>query len=213
MAGARSGRVSAMVTLCALACVAGLRWPLPLRAAPESWMFPLRVHLASADDSLAAERWLAAQVSETNRLYAPLGVSFVVNERVALDDAYVRIETPDEALGLTWLLDPAQIDVFVVESLAALDTSTGTALGICRPPPESPLVAVVVGADDPVLAHELGHYFGREHTNAAGNLMGTYTASGPYRLDAAQGAQIVEHARWFARVGEPEALTAPPPAR
>jgi hypothetical protein len=198
------------IATAAMASASGLARPPRLLAAPSGWVFPLRVHAVAPDLNRGAAPWLDAQVASANRYFAAFDVQFVVHERVPLEASHAVIETTRELASLDPLVDRAQIDVFVVASLV-VDRPDGGIIGICpgRAGHGGRFVAVAVEEDPSVLAHELGHYFGLDHSTTRGNLMFAYVTSPPYVLDATQGTVITQLATQFERDQRPAPMAPP----
>lgn len=195
----------AVVAIAGVACVAR---PEIVRATPNAWSFPLRVHSLGGDAKRSSS--LDTQIAIANAQFAPFDVQFVVHEHVALDPARRSIDTEAELARLHELVDPRQIDVFVVRSLVLAHEHEGL-VGLCPGAPghRGSFVVIAEDEDPSVLAHELGHYFGLTHSTTHGNLMFAYTSDPPYALDAAQGRTITQLATEFEIADRPAPLATP----
>lgn len=173
------------------------------RAEPRAVVFPLRVHRWDGVD-VRQDTWLASQVARANARFARFGVQFEVHERVAIDPSHLVIETRRELEEMEPLIDRRQIDVFLVRHVVR---EYPDIIGICVPARGGGhYVALEIGEQDQVLAHELGHYFGLVHTEVRGNLMYRRAGSDQQMFDAAQGTAIETHARLFRDRHAPEPL-------
>jgi hypothetical protein len=123
----------------------------------------------------------AVQVMRDLYAQAPLGIRFLNWQRISLADAedYVDIEDHDEAEDLTddWNGPDGGIDVFFVRTIGDADGWSHTP-GSCDKDEKGEMTGTVVSLDDSkrytgiVLGHEVGHYLGLQHADAATKMMG-----------------------------------------
>ncbi len=133
--------------------------------------------------------FLEASVARTSAIYAPVGMRFVLGKIDYLPPGKLLnlwSRWARHALARAIELDPTRgaIDVFVVRTLANVD-GRGTLPGVHWHTYSVPggRYYVILGARDvgkETLAHELGHYFGLDHSRSRVNIM----RPGPERIDA-----------------------------
>jgi hypothetical protein len=124
--------------------------------------------------SIVSEAWLKEQVSETQRLFAPHGLSLSVLRRRVLQESRARLETGDDRDALAELIEPQVINVFVVYSLRDVDDPRLFRMGVRwrkRDNLKKDYVIIAESAMPTTLCHELGHYFGNSHSPVVNNVM------------------------------------------
>jgi hypothetical protein len=119
--------------------------------------------------------WMAAQVHEANRLFAPIGVGFRIGSAQAVDAAFADVKTridrdllgrDEHTLGV--------VHVFVVRRLADVDIEGEVIRGVhWRDRAQTSRRWIILSsiASSMVLAHELGHFFGLPHTSHRQSIM------------------------------------------
>jgi hypothetical protein len=202
------------------ACLgAGVLGRTPVVAQRESWRFPIRFHAPADGLAVVDDAWIAAQLGVANDLFGPFNVAFQAEQRIVLDPTLTRLDRIADDLALGMLLDPTRIDIFIVSFIRWGDSPASAAGKTCvLLDPNQRFIALSANAfppaavGDTVLAHELGHYFGNEHADVAGNIMqeticirGSEGCIEP-AFTAAQGVQIVGSAREFARRRRPASI-------
>ena len=137
---------------------------------------PLPVSLAVAEEEGMPVRdaaWVGAQVAVAEALYSPLGIPLRVVASRTLPAALARIETRADRDALGARVEPRRVNVFVVASLRDVDDPRLYRMGVHWRSREKPArhYAIVAGdARATTLAHELGHFFGLDHTRVVDNV-------------------------------------------
>jgi hypothetical protein len=160
-----------------------------------------------ADDVIgmpvANDSWLDAELDAANALFAPFGLAFARGESRTLDVRFNHIETRDDRDALAPLLEPKLVNVFVVGSLRDVDDPTRLRRGVhWHAPSGAHYVILVAGAQESVLGHELGHFFGNPHSKVADNVMSYERTGAAVFFDADQGRRIAQRARAYLASGE-----------
>ena len=125
----------------------------------------IKLHVAAgAHGPVASADWIARQLAEANRHFAPIGVGFQITAAAALPAAAARIEDAAERTRLGRHVAGTVIDVFVTAQLDDVDVPDGVIRGVAWPAGARKLVILSTIAPDRVLAHELGHVFGLPHS-------------------------------------------------
>lgn len=138
--------------------------------------FELAVHVVEEDgQDVQTPQWMAEQVQEANRLFAPIGVGFRVGSAKVVDAAFADVKTrlerdrlgrDEHTLGV--------VHVFVVRRLADVDVEGEVIRGVhWRDRAETSRRWIILSsiASPMVLAHELGHFFGLPHTKHRESIM------------------------------------------
>jgi hypothetical protein len=193
-----------------LAAVGALALPRPAfagkRAAPRP-IPPLPVALAVAGEEGAPVRdaaWVDAQVAQAVALFSPLGIPLRKIASTALPAAYAQLETRADRDALGERIQPRQVNVFVVASLRDVDDPTLYRMGVhwrSRAKPARHYAIVAATARAITLAHELGHFFGLDHTSVVDNVMSYEHSGGPVFFDDHQATRMRSMARMYVRSG------------
>jgi hypothetical protein len=138
--------------------------------------FELAFHVVEEDGAdVQTPQWVAEQVQEANRLFAPVEVGFRVGSAkvVAGELADVRTRLDRDRLGRQEH-SLGVVHVFVVRRLADVDVEGEVIRGVhWRDRAETSRRWIILSsiAAPMVLAHELGHFFGLPHTKHRESLM------------------------------------------
>jgi hypothetical protein len=138
--------------------------------------FEIALHVVEEDGKdVQTPQWFAEQVTEANRLFAPIGVGFRVGSAKLVDARFADMQTrldrdllgrPEHTLGV--------VHVFVVRRLADVDVEGEVIRGVhWRDRAETSRRWIILSsiAGPVVLAHELGHFFGLPHTRHPRSIM------------------------------------------
>ena len=155
---------------------------------------------------MASPTWIAEEVAEANRIFAPWGVAFVVTATVSMPAAHARLVTRADRDALGALVAPGVVNWFVVAELMDVDAPGTVRRGVHwhvgSAPGATRFVVVSRIAGPSVLAHELGHYFGnRAHDGGPSNVMSYERDGSPPSFNARQGARIAQRVRRELRSG------------
>jgi hypothetical protein len=172
---------------------------------------PLPISLAVAEVDGAPVRdaaWVDAELAQAHALYAPVGITLRRVASRALPAARARIETRDDRDALASSVEPHRVNVFVVASLRDVDDPSLYRMGVhwrSRVRPARHYAIVASDARAITLAHELGHFFGLDHTKVVNNVMSYASDGGPPFFDERQAARVRAMARMYieARLLEP----------
>lgn len=129
--------------------------------------------------------WLAAQVSEANRLFARLKVCFVLRRVGSLParDGVMKTRSQRTALGgaksakgnQKERIKRGRVDLFIVNRLGDVDVPGAEIRGVHWRDPQDRTrrrwIILSRIARPKVLAHELGHYFDLPHSRYASSIM------------------------------------------
>ncbi len=167
--------------------------------------FALRVAVATddRDQSVAHAEWLAEQIADAQRLFAPFGVAFLRQDAPSLGPDAQHLETRADRDALEASVTPRVVNVFIVASLRDVDEPGRMRRGVhWHTPSRTHYVIVVASAPASVLAHELGHFFGNPHSQVPDNVMSYERTGAPVFFDEAQGRCIERRAAAYVRSGE-----------
>jgi hypothetical protein len=138
--------------------------------------FDLALHVVEEDGAHAqTPPWVAEQVAEANRLFAPIGVGFRVGSAKAVDARFADVQTRlDRDLLGRDAHTLGVVHVFVVRRLADVDVAGEVIRGVhWRDRSQTSRRWIILSsiASPMVLAHELGHFFGLPHTRHRRSIM------------------------------------------
>lgn len=138
--------------------------------------FEIALHVVEEDGAdVRTPQWVAAQVREANRLFAPIGVGFRIGSAKVVDAGFADVATrldrdrlgrDEHTLGV--------VHVFVVRRLADVDVEGEVIRGVhWRDRAQTSRRWIILSsiASPMVLAHELGHFFGLPHTRHRKSIM------------------------------------------
>jgi hypothetical protein len=161
---------------------------------------PLPISLAVAEVDGAPVRdaaWVDAELAHA--LYAPLGISLRRVASRALPAARARIETRADRDALASIVEPRRVNVLSSPPSATSTIRRSTAWASTGAParirrattPSSRRTRAIT------LAHELGHFFGLDHTKVVNNVMSYASDGGPPFFDDRQAARVRAMARMY----------------
>lgn len=171
-------------------------------------VFPLRVQVAQVDGQpVMTRQWFDTRVVELNRIFAPANLAFEVASFENSDhnpDPVTRVDR--HRLGPLVDTESGQIHVFLTRSLQDVDVEDHALQGVHwrsrRGGGYRHFVIITAIGSEPILAHELGHFFGNPHSDTPGNVMSYTPGDGPPFLDEGQIRRIRRFTRDFIRSGE-----------
>jgi hypothetical protein len=128
-------------------------------------------------------KWFALQISEANRLFAPIDAAFELRSVNAVEAESAEIDTRLERdlLGRE-RFTRGVVHVFVVRRLADVDIEGEEIRGVhWRDRGDTSRRWIIISSigESRVLAHELGHFFGLRHSRYAISLMNKTPRSSP----------------------------------
>jgi len=157
----------------------------------------------ASDARIVDEGWVDAQINEANRLFSPLGTRFRWTIEKPLAETHASMHTRADRDALTPLTEAnGVVDVFLVRELEDVDDPGTYRRGVCwtgKGGKRFLIVSQVAGIS--VLAHELGHFFGNQHTQVTDNLMSYSRTGAPPFLDDGQKATITAFSTRFLATG------------
>lgn len=178
---------------------AGQTVPLPIPIPIPT--LPLVISLAEEDETpVVNEVWIAEQLAEVSRLYTPIGLSFQKEPGAKLPASMARLETRDDRDALASHLFAKKINVMIVSSLRDVDDPKLLRMGVHwrhRKKPAKHWVIVAASARPSTLAHELGHFFGLDHSSVTDNVMSYSRTGAPPFLDNKQIERVKSMARMY----------------
>jgi hypothetical protein len=163
--------------------------------------FALSVDVAIGADGTPVRdaAWVDAQIEDAEKLFVPLGVHFRWTHTRALPARFASLMSRDDRDALRPHVRAKAISVFVVDELADVDEAGRFRMGVCwhHGKDGTRYLIVAASARPTVLAHELGHYFGLQHSKVVDNLMSYSRADGQVFFDDVQKKTIKGRARLY----------------
>ncbi len=175
---------------------------------------PLPLSIAVAEEEGAPVRdaaWVDAQIAVAVALYTPLGITLRKVASRVLPAAHAHLETRADRDALAALVEPRRVNVLVVASLRDVDDPTLFRMGVqwrSRTQRARHYAIVAASARETTTAHELGHFFGLDHSRVADNVMSYERSGGQVFFDERQAAQMRAMARMYVQAGLLEAAPA-----
>jgi len=138
--------------------------------------FGLAIGIALRDGMpIRDDAWLDAQIDDANQLFSKAGVRFRWTIKTSLPERHAAIHSRADRDALAaFVSDRTTIPIFIVSSLEDIGDAGHPRMGICW---KRQYLVIAASASPTVLAHELGHYFGNEHSSVSDNLM-SYSRTG-----------------------------------
>ena len=159
-------------------------------------IFGLAISIASGtvDDA-----WMNEQIAVANELFGAVGVRFRWTIETALPEPHGELHSRTDRDVLTRRLEPRAVNVFIVRDLEDVDEPGRYRMGVTWTSriDQKRYIVVARSARPSVLAHELGHLFGNQHSSVANNLMSYSRDGGTIFIDDRQKANIGSFAERF----------------
>ena len=159
-------------------------------------VFGLAISIAA---NTADDPWVNEQIATANELFAPVGVRFRWTVETALPEPQAELHSRTDRDVLTKRLEPRLVNVFIVRELEDVDEPGRYRMGVTWTSriDQKRYVVVARSAKPSVLAHELGHLFGNQHSSVANNLMSYSRDGSTIFIDDRQKATIGSFAERF----------------
>lgn len=165
-------------------------------------VFGLAIAIASESSGgarIADDGWVNEQIAAANDLFGPTGVRFRWTVETPLPEPHGEMHSRTDRDVLTKRLERGLVNVFVVRDLEDVDEPGRSRMGVTWTSRIDQKRYIVLSrtARPSVLAHELGHLFGNQHSSVANNLMSYSRDGGTIFIDEKQKANIVTFATRF----------------
>lgn len=170
-------------------------------APPVAATLPLSIAVATTDGAPAqTDAWIDAQILEAQRLYNAFGIYFRKAEVRAVDARFAQLESRADRDALATQLKKGFLNVFVVASLRDVDDPKLYRMGVHWAPNgdlKRQYCIVAKTARRTTMAHEIGHYFGLQHTQVPDNLMSYSRTGADVFMSAAQKTKVITSAKVY----------------
>jgi hypothetical protein len=164
---------------------------------------PLPLTFAVAEENSAPvcdARWVEEQLAQAQALFEPLGIPLRKIASRPLAAEHAHLETREDRDALADRLEPGRINIFLVASLRDVDDPQRMRMGVHwrnRAKPARHYIVVAASARPSTLAHELGHYFGLDHSSVVDNVMSYDRSGGTVFFDEKQAERMRGKARVY----------------
>ncbi len=160
---------------------------------------PLAPLIAGTSDAPAVTAaFLAEQLATANDLFAPAGMVFEAADATTLDAKFRDVDTRADRDALAANVVAREITVFFVGSLRDVDDPKNYRMGVTwRKLTDLKIHYIIVSAAarPTTMAHELGHFFGLDHTYVKNNLMSYDRDGGPVSMSDPQLVTVRKNAQ------------------
>jgi len=152
---------------------------------------------------IADDPWVNEQIDTANALYAPTGVRFRWTIETTLPEPHGELHSRSDRDALSKRLESRVINVFLVRELEDVDEPGRNRMGVTwtSRTDQKRYIVVARSARPSVLAHELGHFFGNQHSKVTNNLMSYSRDGDTIFLDDAQKKTITSFGETFLASG------------
>lgn len=168
---------------------------------PVAAAMPLSIAVATADGAPAqTDAWIDDQIAETQRLYNGFGIYFTKAEVRTIDGRFASLENRRDRDALATQLKKGYLNVFIVSSLRDVDDPKLFRMGVHWAPNgdlKRQYCIVAASARRTTMAHEIGHYFGLQHTQTADNLMSYSRTGADVFMSATQKVKVTTNAKVY----------------
>ena len=151
----------------------------------------------SADGAAVTADFIADQLATANDQFAPAGMSFAASSPVSLEAKFRELETRADRDALGGSVVAHEISVFFVASLRDVDDPKNFRMGVTWRKLTDLRVRYIVVASSArttTMAHELGHFFGLDHSGVKNNLMSYDRDGGTVSMSESQLVTVRQHA-------------------
>jgi hypothetical protein len=158
-------------------------------------IFGLAISIAqesSGGARIVDDPWVDQQIAVANELFGPLGVRFRWSSETTLPEPHGEMHSRSDRDVLTKRLERGLVNVFFVRELEDVDDPGRFRMGVTWTSriDQRRYIVVARSARPSVLAHELGHFFGNQHSTVVNNLMSYSRDGATLFLDDRQKATI-----------------------
>jgi hypothetical protein len=165
-------------------------------------VFGLAIFIATESGGgarIADDPWVDQQIATANELFGAVGVRFRWTVELPLPEPHGELHSRTDRDVLTKRVEPRLVNVFVVRDLEDVDDPGVHRMGVTWTSriDQKRYIVVARSARPSVLAHELGHLFGNQHTSVANNLMSYSRDGGTIFIDDRQKSTIASFAQRF----------------
>lgn len=178
------------------------------KAAPDDPIpvLPIVVSVAQVNGKpVRDDAWIDAQIAQAERLFGGAGIHLKKIKTRPLPERFAHLETRKDRDELAGELVGGVINVMIIDTLRDVDDPKLYRMGVhWRPQKDQKKHYVIVAREawPTSMAHEIGHFFGNDHSKTVNNLM-SYDRSGDgIFLSETQGKTCRAFARIYLRSKE-----------